>query len=457
MRVVRALLGLLKTLRLALPKIGVGWMFALLTVNFNRISIVELGVTALVVTSMLSMHNFLSPFQVIFGRIADRNPIFGYRRTPYLLLSALVSSLIFLVLPSLANAMSSGNALTYVVGFMTFALFGICFAGMGDTHHSLIAETTEPRYRGGVMSVIWTISILSAIIASIVMQVMMPVYSPAAMQAMYNLTPIVVLSTVLLGVIGLEKRLNKEEIALAVAKSKALAPQSNPLASAWAILSQNPQARVFFSFIFLAMFAIFLQDNILEVFGAEVFNMTPKETSGFQQMWGGGVLLGMLVIGIISTIRPISKKTMAMTGAIGTAVGLFGLAIAAGSQQQMLLAPVLFGMGLFTGFFNVGALSMMMDMTVDGATGLYMGMWGIAQAYGTGVSSVAAGALHTGLIELGGLVPSTAYTLIFGLEGMAMALSVAILYRLSVDQFRQSVGEVSRADIGRVMEAGATG
>lgn len=457
MILVRALLGILKTLRLALPKIGVGWMFALLTVNFNRISIVELGVTALVVTSILSMHNFLSPFQVIFGRIADRNPLLGYRRTPYLLLASVVSSLIFLTLPSLAVAMSSGNPLTYLVGFLTFALFGICFAGMGDTHHSLIAETTEARHRGGVMSVIWTVSILSAIFASIVMQVMMPVYDPALMQAMYNLTPIIVVSTVLLGVVGLEKRLNKEEVALAVARSKALAPQGNPLASAWAILSQNTQARVFFSFIFLAMFSIFLQDNILEVFGAEVFGMTPKETSSFQQMWGGGVLLGMLGIGLISTVRPISKKTMAMSGATGTAVGLFGLAVAAGTQQQALLAPVLFGMGLFTGFFNVGALSMMMDMTVDGAMGLYMGLWGIAQAYGTGFSSIAAGALHTGLIELGGLLPSTAYTLIFGLEGMAMALSVAILYRLSVEQFRQSVGQVNRADIGRALEVGATG
>ena len=94
---------------------------------------------------------------------------------------------------------------------------------------------------------------------------------------------------------------------------------------------------------------------------------------------------------------------------------------------------------------------------MDGGRGLYVGVWGMAQAYGTGVSSVAAGALGTGLIELGGLVPSTAYTLIFGLEGTAMALSVAILYRLSVEQFRQSVGEVSRADIGRAMEVGATG
>jgi len=40
-------------------------------------------------------------------------------------------------------------------------------------------------------------------------------------------------------------------------------------------------------------------------------------------------------------------------------------------------------MGFSTGLYNVGALSLMMDMTVEGATGLYMGMWGMAQAFGT--------------------------------------------------------------------------
>ena len=44
--ILRTLAAFLKTFRLALPKIGVGWMFALLTIDFNRIAIVELGVTA---------------------------------------------------------------------------------------------------------------------------------------------------------------------------------------------------------------------------------------------------------------------------------------------------------------------------------------------------------------------------------------------------------------------------
>ena len=79
----RVLRGISDTLRLALPKIGAGWMFALLTSNFNRVSIFDLGIAAVVITVMISMHNFLSPFQVVFGRLGDRYPILGLRRTPY--------------------------------------------------------------------------------------------------------------------------------------------------------------------------------------------------------------------------------------------------------------------------------------------------------------------------------------------------------------------------------------
>jgi BCD family chlorophyll transporter-like MFS transporter len=52
-------------------------------------------------------------------------------------------------------------------------------------------------------------------------------------------------------------------------------------------------------------------------------------------------------------------------------------------------------MGVCAGIFNVGALALMMDMTVEGATGMYMGLWGMAQAIGMGGSAVAGGALHT--------------------------------------------------------------
>ena len=111
-----------RTLRLALPKIGVGWMFALLTIDFNRIAIVELGVAAVLVTTMLSMHYFLSPFQVIVGRIADRYPIRGYRRTPFIVVGAVPSSCVF-ALPSVAETMGNGSLPATIAGFVLFAVW----------------------------------------------------------------------------------------------------------------------------------------------------------------------------------------------------------------------------------------------------------------------------------------------------------------------------------------------
>ena len=211
--------AVIKTLRLALPKLGVGWMFALLTINLNRVAIVELKVTAIIITTMLALHYFLSPFQVISGRIADRYPLFGYRRTPYLLFGALASSLVFIALPTILINMGQRELWAYVAGFIAFIIYGIGIAFVGDSHHALIAEVTEPRSRGAVISVVWTFTIISTIFSAIVFIQVMPYYTPEAMQRLYNLTPLVVLGFTLLGIVGMEKRLTGEALKVAIARA----------------------------------------------------------------------------------------------------------------------------------------------------------------------------------------------------------------------------------------------
>lgn len=446
----------IKTLRLALPKLGVGWMFALLTIDFNRITIAELGITALIITTMLSIHYFLSPFQVIAGRFGDRRPIWGYRRTPFLIVASVVGSLVFVALPSTAHAMGEGSISAFLIGFILLAIFGIAIAVMGDSHHSLIAEVTTPRTRGAVISVVWTFTILSTIIAAIVMNIVRPVYTPEAMQQLYNLTPYIVIVSTLLGVIGMEKRLKGNEIKESIEQAKEIGNGENPLKLALRMLRENPQARGFFVFIFIAIFAIFLQDNILEVFGAEVFNMPITETTSFQPTWGGGVLIGMVLMGIISVIFSIKKRTITLLGCFGTALGMSTLAMAALLRQEAMVSPSLFVMGIFTGFFNVGALSMMMEMTTVGAVGLFMGLWGVAQAYGNGTSAIASGLLHTTLIETGILAPNVAYFGIFSLEAAGMLAAAAILWRISVNRFHNlHTANLHRDDAIRAMEAEA--
>ena len=332
----------------------------------------------------------------------------------------------------------------------------MAIAVIGDTHHALIAEVTTPAARGGVISVVWTFTILSTIASAIIMNIVRPTYSPEAMQNLYNLTPLIVIGSALLGLVGMEKRLKGNALTLAVARSRALTPPGNPLGVAVRLLQTDQQSRGFFAFIFVSILAIFLQDNILEVFGAEVFNMGVEETTRFQPTWGGGVLIGMMLMGLISVLVPITKRIIALVGCVGTAAGMAVLAAAALIQSRELVTPALLIMGLFTGFFNVGALSMMMDMTVEGATGLYMGLWGVAQAFGTGLAAIGSGVLHTGLIENGLLSPSFAYFLIFGSEGVGMLIATIILLRLSVQKFQASHRvELSQQDLARAMEVGA--
>jgi len=433
----QALKSFLWTLKIALPKVAVGWMFALLTIDFNRVAIVEMGVAAVVVTTLLSIHYFIAPFQVIAGRIADTRPILGYRRTPYLIGASAVASLLFLALPSVTFAMGEGSSVATAVAVVLFVLFGLCMAVMADSYHSLVAETTSKDTRAGVISVVWIVMILSTILAAVVMNAVRPEFTPEAMQNLYNMTPAIVLGTVLLGVIGVERRMSLSELTQAASRARAMAPPGNPLASAARLVAGNRQARFFFVFVACAIFALFLQESLIEVLGAEVFGAGIRETTRFQPIWGGGILLGMLGMGLLSVFYRAPKKTLTLIGCAAASAGFFLLGVIALLRLEFLLVPTLFVMGICAGVFNVGALAMMMDMTVEGATGLYMGLWGTAQALGMGGSSVAAGLLHTSLIGSGLLEPQYAYWIIFSLEASVLLGAAAILTRVNVAAFQR--------------------
>lgn len=438
----RALQKGLFTLRLALPKVAVGWMFALLTIDFNRVAIVELGLAAVLVATLLSIHYFLAPFQVFAGRIADLRPVFGFRRSPYLLGASLVASLLFLALPSVTLAMGAGVPIATPIAVVLFVVFGLCMAVIADSYHSLIAETTAKEDRASVISVVWVVMILSTIFAAVVMNAVRPEFSPEAMQNLYNLTPPIVMISVLVGIVGVEKRMNPAEIRAAVSKARSLVPSGNPIQAAGRLLGANRQARLFFMFIVFAIFALFLQESLIEVFGAEVFGADIQATTKYQPIWGAGILLGMITMGVVSRWRKISRKTLTLVGCAAAAVGFFGLGIVALTRAEGLLLPTLFVMGICAGVFNVGALAMMMDMTVDGATGMYMGMWGIAQAMGMGGSAVVGGAIHTSFIESGILSPTMGYWMVFSMEGGLLIAAAVILSRVSVDAFQEQASKV---------------
>ena len=420
-------------IQLTLPRAAVGWLFAILTSNYNRIAIHELGIAAVTITTLLALYHFLSPFQVVFGRMTDRFPIFGYRRSPYVLLGLVLSSLAVAGLPSATLALSEGAASGLAAVFALLVLFGVGFAMSGVSHLALVADVTPERRRGLQVALIWAMLLVGMIISLAFIRSFMPVFDFQRMQMLYALTIPVVLVVTLLGLLGVEKPRRPDRPAGDVLKEDVV--KQDAAASLLGFVraaAMRPATRNFFLFILISLLGIGVQENILEVFGAEVLGMTVGETGRFQQLWGGGALLGMFLMGVAALRWSISKQASILAGCLGISASLALLAWGAQTADGSLVLAALVAFGFFNGFFLVGALTAMMEMTTKRDRGAYMGLWGLALALANGLASIIGGALVTGLIESGLAPAGTGYAGIFLLEAVLVLVGLLFMRRVDI-------------------------
>jgi len=84
-------LPLSRLLRLSLFQISVGMATALLVGTLNRVMIVELGVSATIVSIMVAIPLLFAPFRALIGFKSDRHrSALGWRRVPYIWFGTMV-------------------------------------------------------------------------------------------------------------------------------------------------------------------------------------------------------------------------------------------------------------------------------------------------------------------------------------------------------------------------------
>jgi BCD family chlorophyll transporter-like MFS transporter len=273
----------------------------------------------------------------------------------------------------------------------------------------------------------------------------MPVFDLARMQVLYSVTPLIILMLGLASVWGLEKR-------------GAPAPEArsfNTIASSLALLRGNMQAQRFFACVILTFIGIFTQDLLQEVWAGELFGMTAGPSVLFQQLFNGLVTLGMAAGGIATAVvlkrRGSAAKTLPVderrwigvrAGMIAS-IGFVTLALASARSDftTALLGFVL--QGAAVGVYTFAAVTMMSDMTVEGLTANYLGLWSIAQAIGLGASFVVSGLLHSLLRDVAMLPLTQVYAAIFLLQATAMLVCTALMRGASVERLRISAPGVS--------------
>jgi BCD family chlorophyll transporter-like MFS transporter len=418
----------------------------------NRVMLTELGFPGLVVGGALAFEQFVAPARILFGQVSDARPVAGRHRTPYIWLGSLLfTALAVLSIPlifRLDAAFSGGSAPAVALAIAAlcglFAAYGLAVSMASTPYLALVIDLTEERERPRAVGLIWcllTVGIVAGAIATAVSlrgleNVSDPAVLEPALLGFMGRVALVVLGLTLIATVGIEPRADRgHPLSRAGDREDAIT-----LRAAWQLITSSRQVLVFFGFLLSFTLALFLQDPILESYGAEVFAMPIGATASLSGVWGVGTLMGLLLAGFWLVPR-IGKFACARLGCqliLASLLLLVGVGITA---QADLLRVVLLLFGLASGIGTNSALVLMLDLTLPEAAGTFVGVWGLAQALSRAMGKLLGG----GLLDLArrllpGALPYLHFAAVFLLEAGIAVLALLLLRRLNLRQFREDTG-----------------
>jgi len=430
---------LLKRLQLALIHTAVAITLVPINSTLNRVMIKELAISTTLVALMASLPYLFSPIQVAIGAFSDRRPIFGRHRTPYILMGLLLCVVGVIVSPQVAFLIVTNFWLGLLVGVIAFGAWGMGYNLAAVSYLSLATELSGEKGRGRTVAVMWFMMIIGIILTSITLSHLIDPYTPEALQRAFWIVGGIALGMGILAMISLENRTVSRSEKEQRFSWKVL------LHSVW----QNHQARLFFIYLAVLLAALLGQDILLEPFAAEAFGMSVKETTRITSLWGVFVLGALLFTGWLE--RRTSKKRVAVWGGFLALIG-FGGIIASGLviNEPVFYIGVIF-LGLGTGISTVSNLSLMLDMTISGQVGLFIGAWGMANAISRLTGSMLGGLGRDILVHWTGDTVLS-YVFVFVILGGFVLLSLFMLTRIHVSTFQESnqPSVIERAAMGDI-------
>ncbi|TAK11777.1 MAG: MFS transporter [Anaerolineae bacterium] len=414
----------LKRLQLGLIHVAVAMTLLPINSTLNRVMINELALSAGLVGLLASLPYLFSPLQVAIGSFSDRNPIFGRRRSPYILLGLVLCTLGVVVAPQVAFLMADQPGLGLLAAALAFGAWGMGYNLATVSYFSLATELSGEQARSRTIATMFIMMIVSIIFTSYGLSRLLDPYSPQVLQSAFWMVAAVALGLGLLGLLGLEPRHDG---------ASSPASENYTLRQMTQTLAGNPQVRRFFIYLILLFVAILGQDILLEPYAANAFGLTVDQTTRINTYWGTFFLISMALGAALE--KRVNKLTQARLGAwLGmlsfALIIISGLVISAG----MFYGGVVL-LGVATGFSTVSNLSLMLDMTAPGQIGLYIGAWGMANAFARLCGNVLAGVGR----DLGHFItgnPAAGYMAVFSVELVLLAVSLYLLGRIDVGVFR---------------------
>jgi MFS transporter, BCD family, chlorophyll transporter len=421
-------LSWLGIVRLGLVQTALGSIVVLTTSTINRVMIVELVLPAVVPGMLVTWHYILQVLRPRWGHGSD----VGGRRTPWIIAGMATLALGGFGAAFSVKAMTVNTAFGMAVAAVAFTLIGIGVGAAGTSLLVLLAKSVDSGRRAAAATIVWIMMIGGFIVTAGLAGHFLDPFSPERLLAVAAAICCAAVLLTVIAVWGIESPVAPADAAKP--KDTAKVPFREAIAQVW----QDPTARRFAIFIFVSMLAYSAQDLILEPFAGLVFGLTPGQSTALSGVQNSGVLSGMILVGVASTLwsrnRAMGLRYWTVGGCIGSALALAGLVGAAFTGPGWPLRPSVFALGFANGVFAVAAIGSMFSLaTTSGSEhreGLRMGLFGASQAIAFGLG----GFTGTALSDITRLItgsPVTAYASVFVIEAGLFLVSALLAVSIS--------------------------
>lgn len=409
-----------RLLRLSLFQISVGMAMVMLVGTLNRVMIVELKVSATLVSFMVALPLLIAPLRALIGFRSDNHRSqLGWRRVPYIWMGSLLQFGGFSIMPFallvLAGAGQASQAPAWVGQLGAAGAFLLVGLGMHTVQTAGLALATDlapPERQPQVVGLMYVMQLIGMIGSALVLGYLLHDYSPGQL---IRVVQAVAVTTLVLNVIALWKQEPRSRL------RKPGTPIEHTFAQAWQLFCQGPNTVRRLLAVGLGTMAFTMEDVLLEPYGGEILLMSVSSTTLLSATLALGGLLGFAWA---SRVLGRGGDAYRMSG-WGAWVGLpaFVCVIVSGP----LAMPALFVLGIFLiglggGLFAHGTLTATMQLAPPGQIGLAMGAWGAVQATAAGVGMAAGGLVRDGVALISS--PVMGYSAVYAIEILLLAMTL---------------------------------
>jgi BCD family chlorophyll transporter-like MFS transporter len=413
-------LGWLGIMRLGLVQTAIGAIVVLTTSTINRVMVVELALPAILPGLLVALHYAVQILRPRWGHGSD----VGGRLTPWIIGGMAVLALGGFGAAAATALMETAFWPGVLLAAASFAAIGMGVGASGTCLLILLSRRVADARRPAAATVVWVMMIAGFIVTAGLVGHALDPFSTGRLVAVSGLVSALALAITVLAVRGVEGE------GAAVVPDRAAAVDTSfrvALREVW----DEPQARLFAIFIFVSMIAYSAQDLILEPFAGTVFGFTPGESTRLAGVQNGGVLAGMVLVAVVTTLggsRAGSLRLWAVGGCLASALALAGLAMSAFAGPGFPLRGTVFALGLANGAYAVAAIGSMMRLVGQGKPerqGVRMGLWGAAQGVAFGLGGLC-GAAATDLARQLAATPAAAYAAVFAAEALLFVVAAGL-------------------------------